>query len=461
MKALAFALGIVMSAGCGEHREPAGEATSVIQSALVAGSYAYTFDSSGLMTSSATGDVSYAIARSGSTLTAGADTYTYDAIGRVIAVDAQGFAYGPDGQIDHATSGAGTVAYVYDENGQRILKSTNGTPTAAYVDGAYVTATELDEPVAVAGRTVGLLRNGTFALAASDVRGTVLADTDGTSRVASPFGARSVHPDVAPALDYANRGFDADLGIDRMGVRDYDARTARFLQPDPRFLLHPEDCIRSPVECNLYGYAKGSPASHTDPTGQGALDTLYNFAPHLFNVSIGVPFGSVTLTAAIKGDAAGTFYLSGSRTPLTIAGWKAADWKHPFSMSVTLSTILPRAGETRGPSAERVDSFATGPSVTSQGGYVVCGGTTKNGSGTSIDYGLTANIGAPTSRTLAAGGSFGVRLGNPSDPLAKAGYELFHPNWTLNNAAENAYKAAHGGAAGSAPLQTSASKEAP
>jgi RHS repeat-associated protein len=461
MKALVLVLGIGVVVGCGGHRAPPEETTSVIQAASAAGSYAYAFDRSGLMTSSGSGDASYGIVRHGSTLTAGTDTYTYDALGRVAAIDGLSIVYGPDGQIDRATSGSRRTSYVYDENGQRILESTNGAPTAAYVEGAYVSATELDEPVVVAGRRVGLLRDGHFALTASDMRGSVQADADGTMRLASPFGARPVHPDIAAAVDYADHGYDADLGTDRMGVRDYDARIGRFLEPDPHFLLHPEECVSSPAECNLYGYAKGSPASFTDPTGEGARDTLYNFAPHLFNVSIGVPFGSFTLSVGIKGDQAGTFYASGSRTPLTLSGWKAADWKHPFSMSVTASTILPRAGETRGPSAERVDNFATGPSLTGQGCYFGCAGATTNPSGTSVDYGIGIGIRAPTSAGLAGGGSFAVRLGNPTDALAKAVFDLFHPNWTLNTPAENEYKAAHEGSAGRAAPQAGASKESP
>jgi RHS repeat-associated protein len=172
-----------------------------------------------------------------------------------------------DGQIDHATRDAQTISYLYDEGGQRILKSTNGAALVAYVEGATVTATELDEPVRVGNSAVGLLRNGSFALTANDVRGTVEADTGGAARLASPFGARPVHPDVAATADYAATPYDADLGADRMGVRDYDARIGRFLEPDPLFLEHPEKCADSPIECNLYGYARNRPLDFVDPKG--------------------------------------------------------------------------------------------------------------------------------------------------------------------------------------------------
>ena len=48
------------------------------------------------------------------------------------------------------------------------------------------------------------------------------------------------HPGIAAALDYVEKGFDRDLGLVRMGVRDYDPYIGRFLTPDPLFLESPE-----------------------------------------------------------------------------------------------------------------------------------------------------------------------------------------------------------------------------
>ena len=258
-----------LALGCGGGSSGAHEPPTrrVIEAASASGEYAYAFDPSGLVTRVGTSGAAYTVTRQGDTMTAGADTYRYDALGRVAAIDDLTIAYGPDGQIDHATRGGTTVAYVHDEEGRRLLKSTAGAPVAAYVEQATLTAAELDEPLRIGARLLGVLRNGVFSLTATDARGTVQADTNGAPRYASPFGARPVHPDVAAALDYTARGYDADLGADRMGVRDYDARVARFLQPDPLFLAHPEKCVQSPVECSLYGYARSSPADYTDPTG--------------------------------------------------------------------------------------------------------------------------------------------------------------------------------------------------
>jgi RHS repeat-associated protein len=438
----------LLAAGCSASSGGAAPSVATVtQAASAAGEYDYGFDGTGLVTSVGTASLSYAVARSGDTLTAGADTYRLDPLGRTSSIDDLTLTYGPDGQVASATRGAETVSYLYDEDGERILKSRNGTPSEAYFDGAHLTETELDEPVKVAGHLVGVVRNGTFALAATDVRGTVQADTDGTLRLASPFGARPQHPDVAPALDYAEKGFDDVLGADRMGVRDYDARIARFLEPDPEFLLHPEKCVESPLECNLYGYAKGSPVSLIDPSGKNAREIVAKLAPHLFNTSISTPLGGVTLTAGIRGDNAGTFYLTAAKGPLLLSptSWTAAAWKNPFSMSVTLSTIVARTGEKTGPNDARVDSFATGPSVGGSGCYVGCVGVTHNGSGTSVDYGIGVGIGAKgNSLGVGAGGSYSWRLGNPAEWISKRVFELRNPNWRGDSPAEKAYAAEHG-----------------
>lgn len=267
-------IGLVLlgaTAGCGAHDPPAPTTASVTQTASANGSYAYGFDPAGLPTSVGTVGTAYGIVRQTGAIAAGADTYRVDPLGRVSAIDGLAIAYGPDGHIDHATSAAATVSYLYDETGQRILKSVGAVPAAAYPEEGYLTANELDEPVRIGDRLVGLVRGGAFVLAATDTRGTIEADTDGTSRLASPFGARPVHPDVAAAFDYAGHGFDADLGLERMGVRDYDPRIASFLEPDPFFLLQPGKCVESPVECNLYGYARNRPLDFTDPTGRNAF----------------------------------------------------------------------------------------------------------------------------------------------------------------------------------------------
>ncbi|ATB33250.1 RHS repeat-associated core domain-containing protein [Melittangium boletus] len=232
------------------------------------GSYGYGYDASGLPTTISEEGVTRTLTQVGNTLQVGGVTYTFDGLGRTVSKDELLLAYGPNGHLARATRGERSWEYSYDEKGQRLMKREGGLILAAYLPGgAYLDGTGLTQPLRLGGRLVGTLRNNVYQPLATDMRGTVMADTDGTPRMASPYGQRALHPDSAAAIDYVEKGYDADLGLIRMGVRDYDAFINRFTTPDPLYLETPEKCSTSPLDCNLYGYARNDPLSFTDPSG--------------------------------------------------------------------------------------------------------------------------------------------------------------------------------------------------
>ncbi|QAT81659.1 hypothetical protein EJ065_0044 [Corallococcus coralloides] len=234
--------------------------------------YAYGYEVNGLPASIEENGASRTLVRTGDTLTAGNVTYTFDELGRVVTKGDLILTYGPNGHVATATRGTRQWHYLYDEAGQRIIKREGTVPVAAYLEaGEYLDASGLTVPVHFGGQLVGALQQGVLQPLAADVRGTLLTDTAGIPFVASPYGNRASHPDVSPALEFVQKGYDADLGLIRMGVRDYDATLGQFLTPDPLFLESPEQCLASPAECNLYSYARGNPTGFTDPSGKCAV----------------------------------------------------------------------------------------------------------------------------------------------------------------------------------------------
>jgi RHS repeat-associated protein len=231
-------------------------------------SYVYSYDAIGLPTAIQTGATIRSFTQVGDVLTVGTTQYQFDGVGRTIRRDDLSFLYGPNGQIASANRGLSEWRFLYDEQDRRLVKLSGGAPVAAFLDEGYLDPSGLTEVVQFGGRPVGLVRGGAFQLIGSDPRGSAIADVTGAALVPSPFGSRTARPSFAAALDYVEKGYDADLGVVRMGVRDYDPEIDRFLTPDPLFLEKPELCLKSPVECNLYGYARSNPLKFVDPTGQ-------------------------------------------------------------------------------------------------------------------------------------------------------------------------------------------------
>ena len=203
----------------------------------------------------------------GHTRQIGGRTYQYDDLGRVAERDGTVLTYGPDGYVSRvATPSGDTIEFGYDAEGNRLYKRRNGVLQAGYVGDLYLDASGLILKVEVGSVVAGLVDHGFFDFVDADLRGTVVAE-NGTPIDHSPYGARVGRGSTAAVLDYVYRGYDADLGTIRMGVRDYDPFLGEFTTPDPMFLEQIELCTERPLECNLYSYAANSPLTHFDLTG--------------------------------------------------------------------------------------------------------------------------------------------------------------------------------------------------
>ena len=213
------------------------------------------------------------------TSASGTTTYTHDAFGQLRSVTL------PDATL---------IEYLYDAAGRRITKQVDGAfiqrflygemfGPAALVDanGAvierYVYATSPSVPdyvLKLTGPWAGVYRlikdergsvrlvvnaqTGAIAQALTyDAHGRVLSDT---------------HPGFVP-FGFGGGLWDADTGLVRFGLRDYDPEIGRWITQDPIGLAG--------GDTNLYAYVAGDPINATDPTGlflqsNPAMDSALN-----------------------------------------------------------------------------------------------------------------------------------------------------------------------------------------
>jgi RHS repeat-associated protein len=232
----------------------------------------YTYTASGLPASAIDALGTRTVHRDGATLAVGDVMYGWDAAGRVVARGDWSFTYGPSGQIRRAVRPGRQIDFVYDDDNHRLLKRVNGVPVRADVADGVLTEDHFFELVTIGGVVAGVLDNGRFTALLTDPRGAPFAGPDGTPGLASPFGVRTAHLGYAEVIDYARLGWDSDLDLIRMGVRDYDPRLGQFWTPDPLYFEDLDRCQRSPLQCALYGYAGGNPLSFVDPTGTDWMD---------------------------------------------------------------------------------------------------------------------------------------------------------------------------------------------
>jgi RHS repeat-associated protein len=226
----------------------------------------------------------------GQRLQAGAHQYQFDTLGRVSARDNDHFRHGPRGQLCAAHVAGQQLHFIHDEAGRRLLRSAADGAAASdpatapdnesaselvHLDGLVLTNRQILAPVELAGIPLGTFIDGHFQLLPADHLGTRTSTAHGTPNLATPFGLRTAPLDLTQLQDYAGQGTDPLLRTVRMGLRDYDPHLGQFWTPDPLFLTHPELCLDSPVECNLWSYARNAPLHHLDPTGLGVGDWLH------------------------------------------------------------------------------------------------------------------------------------------------------------------------------------------
>ncbi|GAA4635358.1 RHS repeat-associated core domain-containing protein [Actinoallomurus vinaceus] len=208
------------------------------------------------------------------------DSFKYDDTGnttvRTIAGDDEKLDWDAEGHLAKSTKGDQTTSFVYDADGDRLIRREPGATTLYLgsmelrLDSTGVSATRYytlgDDTVAV--RTA----KGVQFLA-DDQHGTATRVIDSetnqvTKRYFTPFGGqRGAKPTEWPGeRGYLGGTTDSTLGTTHLGAREYDTDNGRFLSVDP--VIDSSD----PQQMNAYSYGENNPETLADPSGMKVDD---------------------------------------------------------------------------------------------------------------------------------------------------------------------------------------------
>ncbi|WP_406293562.1 hypothetical protein OG948_02905 [Embleya sp. NBC_00888] len=191
---------------------------------------------------------------------------------------AQTLTWDEEDKLTTVASATGTSEYVYDADGNRIIRRENGKSTL------YLGADELTANTDGSGSVVGtryyptaggatVVRNGSGAVTfmAADHHGTPNSILDAatltaTRRQSKPFGEpRGTQPSQANGQWPDDKGFLAKpmdaTGLTHVDAREYDPGLGRFISVDPIMDL------TDAQQMNGYTYGNNSPLTLSDPDG--------------------------------------------------------------------------------------------------------------------------------------------------------------------------------------------------
>ncbi|WP_345040182.1 polymorphic toxin-type HINT domain-containing protein [Streptomyces sannanensis] len=214
------------------------------------------------------------------------NTFAYDKAGNTTTREhggtTQTLEWDVEGQLSKVSEpveggGTRTTSYLYGADGERLIRTGADGSKTLYLGEAELTVSA-DLTQVKAERFYAHPDGAVTVRATGGVRQMILSDHHGTSstlvdmvstgmpvtrRKSMPFGEeRGTQPPAWPG----QRGFvggtvDRDTGLTRLGARDYDPATGRFISVDPMV------DYSQPATMNPYAYSNNAPATFSDPEG--------------------------------------------------------------------------------------------------------------------------------------------------------------------------------------------------
>ncbi|WP_344905474.1 RHS repeat-associated core domain-containing protein [Actinomadura meridiana] len=211
------------------------------------------------------------------------DTYAYDATGNTThrTIDAsttntgQTLQWDTEGELAKVTENGNDETFVYDTDGNRLIRK-DPTGTTLYLpDGTELNALSGANTATgtryytFAGQTVAMrTSDGTLTYLTGDHQGTAQIAVNATTqqstiRRTTPFGAvRGFDDDATWPNDKGFVGGTQDpTGLTHLGAREYDPDIGRFISVDPLLDLADDQSF------NGYTYAGNGPVTSADPSG--------------------------------------------------------------------------------------------------------------------------------------------------------------------------------------------------
>ncbi|GLW11739.1 hypothetical protein Misp01_68670 [Microtetraspora sp. NBRC 13810] len=211
------------------------------------------------------------------------DSYEYDPTGnttrRVTALGDQRLTWDPEGRLATSTVAGKETSFVYDADGERLLRREPDAVTLYLADDQELKLTRATGKVSGTRfyegpeSTVVRTSDGGLNYVLADHHDTGALSVDArtlayTRRSTTPYGAVRGQ---APASWPGERGFvggtiDSSTGLTQLGAREYDPDTGRFVSVDPIMDL------TDPQQINGYAYASNNPVTWEDASGERVCD---------------------------------------------------------------------------------------------------------------------------------------------------------------------------------------------
>ncbi|HEU4426089.1 MAG TPA: RHS repeat-associated core domain-containing protein [Pilimelia sp.] len=203
-------------------------------------------------------------------------SYGYNAAGDMTSRPAPGggsqtLTWDSEGHLASLTDTSGTTSYVYDADGNRLIRR-SPTGTTLYLPGQELRVTTSGQVISCVryyshrGQTIAMRTPASLTWLLSDPQGTGQISLDAVTQSAmyrrqTPYGEpRGTAPTWPNDKGFVG-GTRDDTGLTHLGAREYDPTIGRFISADP--VVDTAD----PQQMQGYSYAGNNPVVYSDPSG--------------------------------------------------------------------------------------------------------------------------------------------------------------------------------------------------